>query len=395
MHFTTTLRLSAAVAACSIALPVAAAPADEVARLVVRGDLYLAGGLVDVTERVEGDLIAAGGTVNIDNGIAGDLLVTGGQVDIKGPVRDDLRIAGGTVRIRGTVGGDLVVFGGDIVVDNDAKITGDVVLMGGTVRMEGQSLGNLRIDAEESVVMGEVKGNIVLNGGSVQLRARVLGNGTIAAATLTTSPQGRIEGKLDYWLSDGPRNLGPVVGGGATYRPELQPSYYAMQEPAAAAAGLGLLGFSMWSLFSAALFILIAQLFTRTYFTAAGKLLRKKPWRSLWNGFLIVTLMPIVGVLLLFTIIGIPLGFFVFAMWFFLLLFLKPIASLVLVRTLEQYWGRTWGFWPAFGMAVLIYAVLKLLMLVPVAGWLIVALICLAALGADNMTKWERLKKVR
>ena len=394
MRSTTTLRLFAATAALTVAFPAFAAQSDDVTRLQVRGDLYIAGGMVNVVERVDGDLIAAGGTVTVEGGIAGDLLVAGGQVEVMSVVKDDLRIAGGKVRVRGPIGGDLVIFGGEVTVDPSVTIGGNAVIMGGDVAMEGTVGGDLRIDAEESIVAGGVKGSVNLRGGKVQLRSRVLGNATLVVDEFQASPQARIEGKTDYWFSDGPQNFGTVAGGTATYRPEWEP-VFDVERPAASGLGLGLLGLSLWGLLSGALFILIVMLLTRTYFIQAGKLLRKRPGKCVWHGFLTLALIPILGVLFCITLIGLPIGFFLFFYYVFLLIFLKPIAALVLARTLEDYWKQKWSFWLAFVWTLAVYVVLKLLMIIPVVGWIAVVLLCMAGLGADMIVKWDRFKKTR
>jgi hypothetical protein len=223
----------------------------------------------------------------------------------------------------------------------------------------------------------------------------VLGNATLVAQAFQASPQARVEGKVEYWFASGPQNFGSLAGGGAVYRAELEPVLPDVERNVAVGVGLGLLGLSAYGILATALFAIAVLLFTKTMFSESGKLLRKKPLRCAWMGFLWIALTPIVGALLCMTIIGIPMGLFVLVFYAFTVVFLKPIAALVIARALEDAWKQKWNFWMAFLWTMLVYVGLKTLMVIPILGWIAAILLCLAGFGAHAQVKWKRTMKIR
>lgn len=117
-------------------------------------DFYTAGSIVNISGTIEGDMISAAGRATLNGSVSGDVLIIGGSVDIHGPVGDDVRIIGGEVVIAESVAGDLFVMGGTVSILSTATIGGDVLIYGGQVEIAGPVGGNvlgtygtLRIDA--------------------------------------------------------------------------------------------------------------------------------------------------------------------------------------------------------------------------------------------------------
>jgi cytoskeletal protein CcmA (bactofilin family) len=92
---------------------------------VFQGNLYAAGGTVDIGGEVRGDLYAAGGTVNVNGAIKGDLVVLGGTVIVNGPVSGDIRVVGGNLMLNSAAEGELVAAGGTINLTSGSKVAGD------------------------------------------------------------------------------------------------------------------------------------------------------------------------------------------------------------------------------------------------------------------------------
>ena len=123
-------------------------------------DLYIAGGLVDVTGDVIGDGVVVGGDVSILGNISQDITVVGGAIDVIGVIGDDVRVVGGDISISSKIGDDLVAFGGLVRVLSESTIAGDAVLVGGEILMNGTVSGDLKVFGGEVTINGPVNGDV-------------------------------------------------------------------------------------------------------------------------------------------------------------------------------------------------------------------------------------------
>ncbi|MCH7541465.1 hypothetical protein IH981_01650, partial [Patescibacteria group bacterium] len=129
--------------------------------------------------------------------------------------------------------------------------------------------------------------------------------------------------------------------------------------------------------------LLLIKLFPR-FSRETVSTLRKRPWSSLGIGFLTLILTPIVFVILLITVIGIPLALILLALY---------LISLYLARIFVIYWigltlfertGRKIHEVWALIVGLVVYYIITL---VPIAGGLATLLVVLFGLGAAILTK--------
>lgn len=155
---------------------------------------------------------------------------------------------------------------------------------------------------------------------------------------------------------------------------------------------LGIL--TIFSILSSALVILLLTLLTKNFFTDTAKRLQAQPGRSLLYGLLSIVLIPTASVLLFATVIGIPLGLLLLAIYGFSLFFLTAMSAVVLAKLLQMFYRRKWSRGKLFFVSVGVFIVLRLLVLVPILGWLFKTVVLLGCLGALLMTKWEKMRKI-
>lgn len=366
---------------CGLAVPALVAaqmsrPTEDSVQMDIGNDRYILGGAVTTPEAPAEDLLMAGGDVTVTQDVPGDVLLLGGDIDVTGTIGDDVRVAGGQIRIDGAVAGDVVVAGGEVRLGPDATVGGSVLIYGGSIVLDGDIAGRLHTE-----------------GGTVTLNGTVEGDARIAAETITMGSAARIGGNLRYWQKSGQTTFAGV-NGTSTFDPALERDSMNKAEAAGIAAAL-LAALSLISLLTAALSILVFQLAAPTILKHSAKQLRTRPGMSLLIGLLTVICMPIVGILLMISVIGLPLGIALLLMFVVILIFLKVVAALVLAGTVEQYTKQTWHPVGRYFAAVGIFIALRLLGFVPVIGWTIVFLLTLAALGALLQVKFDLLKKVR
>ncbi len=253
----------------------------------INEDLYLLGGSISSNGSLRGDLITFGGNILINGPILGDITAGGGTISILTDVSDDIRASGGTVVIQGGVGGDILVAGGQVTISSE-KVGGDVYAAGGMVR----------IDAPD------VAGDMNIAGGDVRINSAVNGDLFVQAEKITLGPNARIKGTFTYSSpKEAMLESGAVVMGETAYTksPDIRE-----------AAKLGLLAvFSIWfvakmfMVFSGALVIgYVFQRFSDEFVARATK----RTLAEFGRGVIFVIVVPIVSVLLLFTVIGIAFG---------------------------------------------------------------------------------------
>lgn len=338
---------------------------------VVQNDVYMAGGTVTQAGTVKGDLYAGGGTILVSGPIEGDLVAVGGTISVLGSVGDDIRVGGGTVVIQGTVGSDLLVGGGSVQVLGSG-IKGDAVIGGGTVRLDAPVGGDLRIGG------GDVYINSVING-SVRGEAKSLTFGKNAVVT----------GNLEYKSpKEATFETGAIVKGTTTYTAQKEKT----NNPAPAAvfaigAFIPLLMMLVGSLFFGLVF--------KKYMTAIIGRVHESPLREFGRGIVFLIAAPIISVILLITVVGLPLGILGLIGFVALMIFASFTAPIILGSLLFSWMtkrSRTHVDWASVVLGVVVF---YLLGWIPILGWLAQCILILLALGTSVYMKLAFAKEWR
>lgn len=353
-----------------LALDVAPVTAQEAGKTVVkRGviseDLYVAGGRVDILAEVAGDVIAAGGRVTIGQVVTGDVIVIGGDVAVTGQVLDDVRAAGGIVTINGKISGDVIAAGGSVSVTPETTVGGKAWLAGVDVEVRGTIHRWLRAAAKTIRISGQIEGDVKL-----------------VAQEIEVLPTARIEGNFTY-TSPREAKIDPAaqIRGAVTHRRAEFPEDVA--RTAAAMVWIGRILLFPGLMAAGIVLFLLFPGFT----VSAARTIKSNPWKSLAAGFALLVSTPVAGVLLCITILGIPLGLAVFALYFVSLLvgfltaafFLGDLGTRLFRRGPELSKG-----WRVLSLVVALI-VLGLARLIPVVGIMILFLALLFGLGASSV----------
>ncbi len=337
----------------------------------IADDVYAAGGTVTSASIITGDLYAGGGTVLVTGPVSADAVIGGGTVTVTSTIGDDLRIGGGTIIVQGTVGGDVVVGGGQIHLAG-RSISGDVLAGGGMVRVDSPVAGDLKA-----------------GGGEVYINAPVSGNVTIEAEKITLGSNAVIIGNLTY---KSPQEVvmepGAEVRGQTTYTPT----------PHRSDAGAALAAFLSIALLIKILMLLAGALVFGLIFNRYSTRLVHdsfaKPLAHAGVGLIVLILMPVLSILLLVTVIGIPLGILGFLAFGALMIFSWLMAPVLLGSFIYQWFmkGSYLVNWKTILVGVLAYVILSHL---PFIGWLLQLALMLVTLGAIVKLKWHLAKQWR
>ncbi len=331
-------------------------PANE----TVTGDLYLFGGDVDIDGTVRGDVIVSAGAFNLTGTVVGSLSVVAGTITIDGSVDRSLRVAGGDVSIGGEIGGDVVVAGGAVTIEDTASVAGDLIVAGGDVEVLGP-------------IAGDIRGNV----GSLTIDAPVGGSVEVHADDIRLRPRARVGGDLDYTS----RNAANIDDGATVtgVRRQTEPDRFYPGD-----------NFASW--FASAIFRLLCALFAgvvivlllpRAAATVADGV-RASPASSFVLGLLLLFLIPILAVILLVTVVGIPIALILLVSYICILYLSQIFLGLALGRiVLPQSWDTTGRGYNLLAMAlgVVVLTGLRLIPL-PFVGTFIASITAIFGLGA-------------
>lgn len=350
--------LSLVVLALAVGAPLAGQADDN---WYEAGNVYLAAGIARTAGPVSGDFYAVGGQVTIDHPVAGEVFAAGGRVTVSAAVDDDLHVIGGDVTVAAPLRADAAIAAGTIAIAKDAHIDGKVALAGGNVEIAGTLERGGRILADRLVISGRVGGGLRIIASRIEIAAGARIEGPIQFTSRRApiiAPGAQVQGPVTAMPSRAPEKTAEVRRTGEW----VVPLFYA----------------GLWA--AGILLLLVFPGFT----VAAQDRVRASPLQSLAIGTGLVFALPVVALLLVATVVGIPVAFALIALYGVLLL----AGFLTALFFVAERIGRLLrgGRAPGTGWRIaLLLAALVLLALVarlPVAGGLVALLVLVFGVGA-------------
>jgi|GEM_PF-1834540 len=336
----------------------------------VLDDAYFVAGSADVKGDIFGDAYIAGGSVIIGGNIQEDLVIAGGKVNIIGNVGGDVRVLGGQVSIFGNVGDDLVVVGGQVDVGKNAVIGGSLISSAGLVTVDGEVKEDLRGIVGTLMLNGKIDRNVdvmVQNDISVAYSAKVAGNFSYSSLIESQIPKNVVAGKITFNKSVNKEKFGEDIR-------EIAMS-------------------KVLSYVSALILLALICAFFKNYVIRSSEFAKQNVMKSMGIGLIALISCFMGGLLLVFTMVGVPLGMMAFVAGLIFLYLGKIFAAI----WIGGYFGKfeknkklnefTLFLWCALGL--LAYFVVGL---VPFAGWLANAGASLVGIGMMVYMKVDILK---
>lgn len=333
----------------------------------VNDDLYISAGTVKLHGHATRDVLVAAGTFDFDGTIDGSLTLLAGNATVKGNVAHSVRVAAGQVEISGQIGGDLVVTGGDVKVTSTGRIGGDLLLAGGNVDVRGTVAGKVEGYAASFTAGGTFNKDV-----------------KVSTQNMDVLPTARVTGNLDYTSPNAASVPGSAQVGGKVVHTESSPFRGSWRDRAVWISHLTRLA---WMLVVGA--VLIA-LFPRAAARTANAVRRLLP--SLAMGILFIWLLPLIAILLLVTVIGIPLAALVVVAYLIALYLSQIFVGLMIGRfLLPRGWNDgSRGFnLLAMVIGVVIITLIKMIPVpfVPTAVGILVTLLGLGGLMLAILTR--------
>jgi cytoskeletal protein CcmA (bactofilin family) len=253
---------------------------------VVNSSLYSYGRNIDIEGTINGDVYCAGQNVTVDATVHGDVLCAGQTVTINGHVDGSVRVVAQDFIDGATVGRSFSVAAHTAVIAKNATVGSDVSFVGQTFSVNGHVGRDIAVRASTMNINGTVGRNVTYNGS----RLAIWSKAHIIGALTYTSLQKAFIAKT------------AVVHGAVS---KTVPTVKAQSARVALAswAGSFLYFFAAMLFFGLILVLLIPQTIRVVSDEPAEHL-----GKTLLNGLGFNILEPIILVVLLATVIGIPLA---------------------------------------------------------------------------------------
>lgn len=316
----------------------------------VENDFYAIAGSVSHSGEIKEDAYLVAGSVTSNGEIGVDLTALGGTVQVHSPVGDDVRVVGGEVVIASKVGGDVFVLGGSLKILSSAEVGGDVYFYGGDAEIDGVVVGTVMGRAESFTINNEV-GGMDVSAVSVALgdRANVRGDVTYSAVSELSRAQGAVV-------------EGEVVRGAERTVDESGGSF-------------PLIFVAIWLFTSLCLFLLFRSPIEKVVHAA-----KRETWKVGLMGLVAAVAGPIIGVVLVATVLGVWLGVLKLLVTALLFVITMMILPAVIGGYILAWWkpGRRFDIWSVFlGMFMIV-----VLSIIPVLGGFAIFIAYVVTLGS-------------
>lgn len=312
----------------------------------IDGDYIKASNSIFNKGRVTGDFIVAGNDITNEGIIGGDLIAAAAEITHSGKVSGDTRIVAGDIFIEGEVSRNASMIGNQITQYKDSNISGSIHVLSRDLEIRGFVGGDIKGANENTIISGTVKGNVFLH-----------------TSNISILPDAIIEGDLVY-ISETQQSINPQqVKGRIEHRyPKGASKDFAnqVQSTIRTASVITRLGYLLSFLLAGIVLIL---LFKKPY-ERASLLIQERPWYSIGLGVSIIICVPIVAIILMITIIGIPFGVIALALYGILLYTAKIPVGIWLGSKIFRGEKRL-IIWFIIGTLIL-----EAVSLIPLIGWL-------------------------
>jgi hypothetical protein len=301
---------------------------------------YLAGRNIDASGQVNGDLFCAGQNVNISGVVHGDIICAGQTINITAIVDGDIRVAGQDVSIDSTVAHNVTIAAQNFTLNGHGKVGQDITGGVDSMTINGNVGRDLVLGATTATINGTVERNI-----KSQIDTLSLGNGA------------NVGGSIDYTSNNQMHQASGATVAGPIHR--SQPKEHKHK-----GGWLGI-GFRVYWFFAMLLVSLVLVLLFPAVFENSARRTMASFGKTLLLGIAAVLFTPVLFVLLMATIVGIPLGIILMFAWIMGLILSGPFFAYLIGR--EIWRAQRNPVWVMLLGAVLILLIYN----IPFVGFLV------------------------
>jgi hypothetical protein len=320
---------------------------------VVDGNLYAAGASIIVDGKVNGDIFCAGQNIVINGSIAGDIFCAGHAININGVVGGSARLAGNSININSQIEKNIMAFGASVYLSDKSTVGWEALIGAAVINAKGKIGRALYGGAAEANISGAVDGNINLRMDNKNEKS-----------SLIIAKEANIGGDLNYTS----RSEANIENGakikGKVNRHEPKISETKAETYITYAWGM------IYSLFSSLVIGLVLIAFWKDKIIKLINETETKIGPAIGWGIIILFLTPIIGILLIISLIGAPLALILAALWIVAIMISKVLVGIGLGKKIMEKFYKEKSKSP---MLIMVTGVTAswLIFSIPVAGWLI------------------------
>ncbi len=334
------------------------------------GDFFAWGSSVEISGTVNGDVYVFAEQLIIDGVVNGDVLASGGSVDISGQISRSVRAVAGQILINGKIGHSVTGIGGNIQLLPYANIGGNVVLITGNGDIASTIGSNVTAIASNLRVSATINNSLQGYIGHLRITSRA-----------------NIGGEVDYrsnsaaWIDQGARIQGKVVQH-PSFVHELVKGTWIQK----LLFGSKVLAILMNFIYTFTIGVILIKFFPKTL-EMAQETLKEIPLKCLGCGIVMLIILPLISLIMLMTILGVP---------FALTLIAANIIGLYTAKIYTIFWISNWGFRklrltrnrvPTLLLGLIVYFSLTS---IPYVGIVLATLAMLIGLGAGILSQTRR-----
>jgi hypothetical protein len=272
---------------------------------IINSSAYLAGRNVDVAGQINGDLFCTGQNITISGTVHGDVICAGQTLTLNGTIDGDARIAGQNVSVGSVIGSSLTVAAQNFTLSGSGKVGRDITGGVDTMTINGTVGRDIVLGAADATINGTIGRNI-----KSQIDTLSLGSGA------------KVGGSIDY-ASNNQINKAPGAEvAGSIHRSEPK-------KPEHKGGWFGI-GFRIYWFFAALLVALVLVLLFPSVFEGSARLTMASFGKTFLLGVAALLFTPVIFVLLMITVVGIPLGIILMLAWLMALILSGPFFAYLL-----------------------------------------------------------------
>ncbi len=329
---------------------------------VVEGNMYVVSNNITIEGVVNGDLIALAQNITVKGRVVGDIISASQNLNIEGEVSGNIRsIANTASLVNTTVKRNVNLVGTNILISKNSNINWDALVLARVVEMRGTVQGSLHGVADKLLISGDVNKDV-----SFTINQN---DDYYQGEPIKITDDSNIKGDLNYSYNKNLNIDKSLIAGAINFnKKDIENDWQK----------------NIWNfiiaVFSALVVGLVFISISKKEMTIIQEKANSRYGKSLLIGLGILFLTPIVSIILMMTIIGIPLGFIMLILWFITLYFAQIMISLGLGKQIRE---RLFKAKKKNIMADLIIGitVLYLLFSIPIFGGVITFFSTLLGLG--------------
>ena len=350
---------------------------------------------VDLKTPMPSDMTAVGAHIVLDNKVGGDFNAMGEDIIIRSPIEGDFDAIGGKVILNSKIKGDAQIFASNVLFKEHSWVEGRTHILAQKVSLQGNIKGDVLVRARKVYIDGMINGTVVIDSPKIILGQHAVLKGKIVyppRAFLKISKTAKLMGGQEF-LDKSNLEVQEEIFEGDVFEGIGEAQIYNMMHSFLHKGFDGHWTFNMgWGpFFVIVLLWIVAFIVISLFYRATPRILQsltqealENPGRSLGVGLIGFVMIPILGILMCMTIIGIPVALFL-GLIYFILLFLGKILG---VWLFAQWSLKLTPFRdkPSCGRDflgfIIALPIISCLSLIPLFGWLFAVLIFLLGFGA-------------